>query len=337
MNRSRTRVALAALLVWLAGADLAAAQGGATTPDAAARSFFAALESGRWMDAARMVHPDALARFRDRKLMMLRSATDPAAERTITVDELLRHDPRMPRAVAEYQVQEAGRTMDTYLRHALESAGVTSVAEFERMGPEDAFARYLAANDEGRQMRRALRGKADSAMGALVSRMTPRPVRTLIGSVPAAQGAETAYAVYSVSHRGGLVPMTGPERVSVVGVRRDGAAWKLDPGEPLAHELFGGGSLSVMIEPEGSMPDIAALAARPAVWPEEGTPRLRVRMEGAGADPLKEAPKTLVVERLAADGSVAARVDVPAEAWRALSGVFEMFMILVPEPEPRAP
>jgi hypothetical protein len=337
MTKTRTRVVLASLLAWLAGADLAAAQAGAATPDAAARSFFAALESGRWMDAARMVHPDALTRFREDKLTSVRSALDPASRCDLTVDELLRHDPKMPRAVAEYQVQQASQNTRTHLRYELETAGVASLEEFERLGPEEAFARFLAANDERRQLQRALQGRADSVTGALISRMAPRTVRTLIGSVPAAQDAETAYAVYSVSHGGGRMGLGGHGRVSVVALRRDGAAWKLDPGEAMGHELFGGGSFAVSIEPNGSMPDFAALAARPAVWPETGTPRLRVRMEGAGADPLKQPPKTLILERLAANGTVSARVDVPAEAWRTLSSMFEMFMLMIPEPETPAP
>ena len=337
MTRSRSRVALAALLVWLAGADRATAQNGAATPDAAARSFFAALESGRWMDAARMVHPAALARYRERKLSSLRSSADSAAWRPQTVDDLLRFDPQMPRAVAEYQVQQSRQHRDTYQGHELASAGVASPEEFERLAPAEAFARFLAASDERRQMRRALEGKTDSVMAALISRMAPRSVRTLIGAVPAAPGAETAYAVYSVSHGGGRMGVGGHARVSVVGLRRDGAAWKLEPGEAEAHELFGGGNFAFSIEPSGSMPDFAALAARPAVWPEDGAPRLRVRMEGVGADPLKQPPTMLIVERLAANGTVAARVDIPAEAWRTLSGMFELFMLLVPEPESPAP
>jgi hypothetical protein len=337
MAKLRTRLALAALFAWLAGADIAAAQAGAATPDAAVRSFFAALESGRWMDAARMVHPGALARFREGHLESVRSATDPAFQRELSVDELLRHDPQMPRAVAEYQVQRNSQSTRTYLRHALESAGVASLEELERLRPEEAFARFLAANDERRQIQRALEGRADSAMGALISRMAPRTLRTLIGTVPAAPGAETAYAVYSVSHGGGMMGLAGHGRVSVVALRRDGEGWKLDPAEAGAHELFGGTGFAFSIEPTGSMPDFAALAARPAVWPEAGTPRLRVRMEGAGADPLKQPPTTLIVERLAPDGTVAARVDVPAEAWRTLSGMFELFTLLLPEPESPVP
>lgn len=320
-----------ALLTALAGPLLA--QQPAASPESAARTFFQALEGERWADAARMIHPAALARYRESTVASLRSALNPTAFRPTTVDELLRLDPAMPREVAEYQARRSNEDRTGYSRIVFERAGVTSVEELERLPADEAFARFLAANSESRHLARSIEGKVDSVAARLIPRIMPRVTRSVIGSTPAPGGEarDAAYVVYSVAHRLPPAPTGLAERVAVVAMRRDGAAWKIDPGESEAHELFGGGNFGVLLEPERSALDLATEVRRVAVWPAQGAPRLRVHMTGAGADPLKQPPTALVVERLAPDGGVAARVEVPAEAWGAVGGIVGLWAMLLPE------
>jgi hypothetical protein len=310
-------------------------------PEAAAQAFFAALESGRWPDAARLVHSAALMRYREQNISMVRSALREPERPVVTPEVLLRHDPQMPREVAEYQARRVAEASQDHRRWALEHAGVASLEELERLSPEEAFARFLAANDERRAIQRAVEREADPAMGELLARAAPRTERTVIGSVPApgkhgagdVQADSVAYVVYSVTQRAPHTPSMGPERVAVVGARRDGAVWKVDPGEPMGHELFGGGSFAVSVETEGGPSNLLDAARHVAVWPAQGTPRLRARMAGAGADPLKAPPTELVLERLAPDGTVTARVEVPAEAWDRLADVVVLWSLLIVPPE----
>jgi|GEM_PF-4241223 len=311
-----------------------------SSPEAAAGAFFDALESRRWADAARLVHPAALARYREHTLSSVRATTGVPERPAITPEDFLRHDPQMPREVAEYQARRSNEAAQEHRGWALERAGVASLEELERLSPEEAFARFLAASDEQQGMQRAMEGKVDEVVGELLTRMAPRTERTVIGSVPApaGQGAGeaggSAYVTYSITHRVAHAPTPGPEQVAVVRVRRDGPAWKLDPDEPMMHELFGGGSFAVSVGTEdGSPSSLFEMARTPAVWPAEGTPRLRVRMAGAGDDPLKVPPTGLILERLAPGGAVAASVEVPAEAWDHLSPVVSLWALLVTAPE----
>lgn len=334
--------AVLALVAAIASAPLraqASAPGAASTPEGVARAFIAALEGHRWADAARLVHPDALNRHRERSLSSLRGLTH---RPTITVEDLLRHDPEMPREVAEYQVRRATEGAQDYPRMEFERAGVASVEELERLSPEEAFARYLEANDLRRSLQRMMERETDAGSAELFSRLAPRIQRLVVGSVPAPQppgisglpAGEFAYVLYSVAHRVRHDPQSGPERVAVVGARRDGSGWKLDPGDPDGHELFGSSNYSVgFSHVEDGPPDLSAAVRQVVVWPDKGAPQLRIRLVGAGADPLEDPPTGLVLERLAPDGSVAAHVEVPADALESLGGVVTLWSLLIPEAE----
>lgn len=124
-------------------------------PRDVAASFFAAVAEARWRDAARLLDLRAFDRYRRELIASMRL---PVPERTITVEEILRHQPDMPRAVAEYQVskaQEAQRDVSAMmLSH--DYAGVTSVDSLAAMSAEEAAARWVQARDDRWMSRRAL-------------------------------------------------------------------------------------------------------------------------------------------------------------------------------------
>jgi hypothetical protein len=312
--------------------------GAAPTPEAAVRAFIAALESQRWEDAARLVHPEALDRYRERSLSSLRVVAHRAS-----AEDFLRQDPQMPPEVAEYQARRAAEGAREYRRFELERAGVASAEELESLSPEQAFARYLEANDLQRSLQRVIERETDEPSAELFTRAAPRLDRIVIGSVPASQppggisgmpAGEFAYVLYSVAHRVRNYPEHGPERVAVVGARRDGSDWKLDPRDHEAHELFGSSNYTVAFSHvEDGPPDLSAAVRQVVVWPAQGSPQLRIHLEGAGPDPFKAPPTALVLERLAPDGTVAARVEVPADASGRLDGIVTLWCLLIPEPE----
>jgi hypothetical protein len=147
------------------------------TPEAVVRAFIAALESQRWVDAARLVHPTALDRYLERSLSSLRAV---AHRPSLTAEDFLRQDPQMPREVAEYQACRAAEGARDYPRFELERAGVASVEELERLSPEQAFARFLEANDLQRSLQRVIERETDEQSAELFSRAAPRLERVVV-------------------------------------------------------------------------------------------------------------------------------------------------------------
>jgi hypothetical protein len=304
-------------------------------PDAAARAFFAALEAGRHTEAAALVHPTALARSRERSLAELRARGERAI-RPMTAEDFLHGDPRMPRELAEYQAARANEHMPEDGEWALRRAGVASSEELEGMSPAEAFARFLGANDEGAMVRQVTAREPDASLRELVTRAAPRTVRTVIGSVPARAASgepldDAAYVTYTIGYVLSPIGRGRAEHARVIGARLDGAAWKIDFGDS-PDEVLGGISIGYsVLRAEGEPFGLAEWASRAVTWPEEGAPRLRASMAGSGADPLREPPTTLILEELAADGGVAARVEIPAEAWPRLEEAVSLWSLLVGE------
>ncbi len=321
--------------VWMALALLALprpATAQAASPDAAVRSFFSALEGRRWREAAAMVHPAALARLREERVQMAR-AMAPGGRRSITVEDLMRSDPKMPREVAEYQVRRDAEGMAEHQDWALRRFGVVSVEELERLSAEEAFARWLQATDTREFLRDDVMRQGDSLRAELAARVAPREVRAVLGSVPA--GDTLAYVTYTAAMRMSPTDITLPERVGVLAARRHGAGWRVDPGRLMGDALFGGGNFAVAFDTEFAPVDLTRQVRETAVWPATGAPRFRARMQGFGSDLLRQPPTSLVLERLAPNGTVAARMEIPAAAWNGLSGVLSAWALLVAEPPER--
>jgi len=116
--------------------------GGQSSPEDVVRAFFKAEDDGRWIDAARMldlkrfeaIHRDAVNGLRNRDKY-----------HRATAEDLMKLDPDMPRAAAEYQI----RMTNAYSRVedilSQQFARVPTVDSLAALSTEEAAARWLEA------------------------------------------------------------------------------------------------------------------------------------------------------------------------------------------------
>jgi hypothetical protein len=120
----------------------AEAQSTASTPEQVARDFFKAEQEGRWIDAARFLD---LGRFEPIRRSTVEALRSMASRPKLTAEQLMKLDPAMPRAAAEYQA----RTMDEGFRdHDFLSrafARVPSADSLAALRVDEAAARWLEA------------------------------------------------------------------------------------------------------------------------------------------------------------------------------------------------
>src|SRR5688572_15685224 len=83
-----------------------------------------------WYAAARLCDPISLSAFR-RQMLEQFEPTAPRFE--ITVDEYLRHSPQMPRAVAEYHVEQHRALTDPGTRLRDELPGIPDIDALQMM------------------------------------------------------------------------------------------------------------------------------------------------------------------------------------------------------------
>src|SRR4051794_25622942 len=110
-------------------------------PVALFHSALDALNAESWNVAAEHCDPVSLRAF---KRQMLLQFTPPPLERTLTVELLMRNQPDMPRAVAEYQVAEHRKNWgEPSQRLAHELPGIASIDEVSTTDPSTLFASWL--------------------------------------------------------------------------------------------------------------------------------------------------------------------------------------------------
>ena len=140
---------LALVLAAVFGA--APASGQATDPRQVAGAFFEAVAAERWREAAGFLDLESFDVYRQAQIASARS-TRP--ERRLTVEEMMRRQPDLPRAVAEYyikQINEVGKDRARGLK--LEFAGIDGADALAAMTPIDAASRWIEAQDFRYQMR----------------------------------------------------------------------------------------------------------------------------------------------------------------------------------------
>jgi hypothetical protein len=113
-----------------------------------------ALQQEHWGDVARLCDPASLERFRNEQVRMLAPARPLPA---LTVEQLMRHDPQMPREAAEYQVASARRHTDAATRLEREFPGIEGLEQLRAMEPAELFAVWLQGQSPGHQARMAIR------------------------------------------------------------------------------------------------------------------------------------------------------------------------------------
>jgi len=227
------------------------AQSSSSTSSAAAAvadSFFSAWGHARWRDAARLMDLDTFGKLRDDEVRSMRQTRT----RHMTADEYMKIEPKMPRAVAEYQAaqfnERAGR--DEWLAH--DYANVSTVDSLAAISVDDAAARWLEARDRRYLMRRALEEQRArcNIPDSIFAQIFPFPVTSykVLGTVVSDSLAyslfeeETLDAPKSDSilaareMRGRRAAASWAIPPSVLIMRRIGDAWRVAPSIALANQ-----------------------------------------------------------------------------------------------------
>jgi hypothetical protein len=127
-----------ALAAW---SGSAAPQSTAASPEEVVRQFFKAEDESRWLDAARLLDLnrfDAIRRVTVKGVRAFRPSRR-------TPEEIVQWDPDMPRAVAEYQANQANKAMKGFDVLAFQFARVPSADSLEALPLVEAAARWLEA------------------------------------------------------------------------------------------------------------------------------------------------------------------------------------------------
>lgn len=170
---------------------LAAQQG---TARRIAELFFSAAAAGRWKEAASYLDLDAFETYRRQQVRWSRV---PQPVHELTAEELMRHDPDMPRAVADYQVAKyksgRGEIGDGL---SYEYAGISSADSLAALSTLDAAARWIQARDPIYQMELSIaRYRREGSCQALPTMLKlPRPAPNRILGVT--ENDSLAYVVH---------------------------------------------------------------------------------------------------------------------------------------------
>ncbi|MEJ7760857.1 MAG: hypothetical protein WKF55_14840 [Gemmatimonadaceae bacterium] len=117
----------------------------ARTPRQVAEAFFSNVAEGRWNAAAGLLDLDSFDAYRK---SVIASSRKPQAEYGITAERLMRDDPKMPRAVAEYRVKEFEEAVKgTGQLTRYEFARISSPDSLAALTVTDAAARWIEAQD----------------------------------------------------------------------------------------------------------------------------------------------------------------------------------------------
>jgi hypothetical protein len=259
-------IAVAGVALALSVSTAGGQSGANASPAEAAREFFAAELDGRWLDAARMLDLKSFEPQRAQSVANARQARD-AHPFHLTVDQILRHDPSMPRAVAEYQVKQAEEAFRDYNPLSYEYADVPTADSLAALPVDVAAARWLEAKDPRWLMKRQARSFSGECAQVYDSLLTPPKVLDRAASastfmlprpevVAVASGGATAGSADSLSYvifreryetkldstarpRTAVLPMQMSP--SVLTMIRTPGGWRVQPVQDLgyAHGTFG--------------------------------------------------------------------------------------------------
>jgi hypothetical protein len=229
-------------------AQKTAARQKAAKPAEVVRSFFDAVAHERWVEAAGFLEVDVLDHGRRQQLEFWRH---PPPEHRVTLEELMKQDPEMPRAVAEYQLARMERLRDRFDdQFSYEYANVHDTTTLAQMSPLETGARWLEARDERYQLRRAR--EQDSRcqqvpLDAFTDSTNLLPRRVVLGAL---ESGDTAFVLYRnrvVAGPQGNIYVDVGFGPSVATLRRRNAIWRLLPNESLLRGGMGGsGALSIV-------------------------------------------------------------------------------------------
>jgi hypothetical protein len=124
------------------GFSSAMTQSPAASPEEVVHQFFKAEDEDRWLDAARLLDLNRFETLRQMTLKGVRTFLPPSR---LTPEMIMRTDPEMPRAVAEYQAKQANKDFEEFDLLTFQFARVPSADSLEALSVEEAAARWLEA------------------------------------------------------------------------------------------------------------------------------------------------------------------------------------------------
>jgi hypothetical protein len=154
----------------------------------------AALRAEAWDAMATFVDPVSLRGFSRELLERVAPRNRP---RSMTVEQYLAHDPQMPRAVAEYYVEQGTKHSQTGSILAREFPGVASAEMLAPLSPEAVFARWVAGKSMRSQFQQLV--EAGQIAGDVAAHRATLPFShaydyIVLGSV--ADGEQLAHVLY---------------------------------------------------------------------------------------------------------------------------------------------
>jgi hypothetical protein len=164
----------------------------AQDPEGAFLAFFRAFAQQRWEDAVALLDVADLDQYR-RQLVTSARLQPPVPQ--LTVEDLLRQDPDMPRAVAEYQLERMKReraSSGSYL--SFEFAGVRDPAQLDSLPIADLAARWLRAQHPTTRLKDQLLQKGCRIPPDLDSQVDS-PSVAIVGSAEQQDG--TAFVLFA--------------------------------------------------------------------------------------------------------------------------------------------
>lgn len=199
--------------------------------DAAAR-FLDAWNARRWSEAARLLDLDQFDRFRQDFISRARRSSNEGPQ--LTVDELRRMDPDMPRQVAEYQVRQMEEQQRRYADPTpFEFARVASISALRALTSEEAAARWLESRDPQWQVRMQFEQAGCPAPDDLDE--IPVPRRRVVGVV--ADDDSLSYAVFREERAGDETAAWASGDVSVLELKLRRGRWLVSPRADLVPEV----------------------------------------------------------------------------------------------------
>jgi hypothetical protein len=223
------RLRISVALVALSATPLMSQTVSLADPGDIAREFFQAVAQERWRDAAGFVN---LARIDSSRTWAMHYQRRPQRIRPVSVEDLMRRDTTLPRAVAEYQVAQMERMRADALNRGFshEWANVRDTVELQALTTLDLGARWLEAQDARAGYRQDIRASNCVRPGVteemLLEGLVPR--REVLGVIVR---GDTAFAVHrGTAVAGQFTPMSEPRIATLI--RRQGA-WLIEADHTL--------------------------------------------------------------------------------------------------------
>lgn len=215
--------------LFAAVALLTATRGAAQTPtERAARAtvdtFFAVVSREKWDSAAAMLD---LARFTTYFKNVVGNARSAIPQRPPTVEDLMANDSTLPRAVAQWQIDQMRKGGEAFNYLSTEFAGITTNRELFALTVPAAAARWLEAQDGRAMMRTAWRQQ-----GCSLSDLPDFPAAKRTVLAVAFADDSTAYVVHTDDRFGeAQESLAFGERV--MRLHRVGGRWRIEPRRDL--------------------------------------------------------------------------------------------------------